>query len=299
MTFSDIPPAAPVVAEVERLLARVHRVDGTAPLSEQGIRVITGDARFAHTIVTRGGRVVGVAVVLTDSDAAEPSAASMGEVAVDPDHRNQGIGTELVDAVLGRVRSVWAHGDMPAAQRVAAKLLLTPVRELWQMRRPTIDELPPVPERDDVLLRTFRPGDEQEILRVNNLAFAWHPEQGGWTGADLDDRFAEPWFDPAGLIVAEDRGGSGLRGFHWTKVHEPDPDGGEPNSLGEVYVVAVDPAAHGRGLGSVLTLAGLHHLRSAGPEVLLYVEADNTAAVHTYRRLGFTRFHTDVAYARS
>ncbi len=31
--------------------------------------------------------------------------------------------------------------------------------------------------------------------------------------------------------------------------------------------------------------------------VLLYVEGDNTAALHTYERLGFERFHVDVAYA--
>jgi mycothiol synthase len=64
-------------------------------------------------------------------------------------------------------------------------------------------------------------------------------------------------------------------------------------------VVGVDPAAQGRGLGAVLTLVGLHHLAQRlgpGAEVTLYVEGDNTAAVKTYRRLGFTVFSTDVAY---
>jgi mycothiol synthase len=31
---------------------------------------------------------------------------------------------------------------------------------------------------------------------------------------------------------------------------------------------------------------------------MLYVEADNAAAVKTYRRLGFDVFATDVAYTR-
>ena len=69
--------------------------------------------------------------------------------------------------------------------------------------------------------------------------------------------------------------------------------------IGEVYVVGIDPAAQGRGLGRALTLAGLHYLRGRRlGEVLLYVESDNSAAVHTYQQLGFTRFHVDAAYSR-
>jgi mycothiol synthase len=69
--------------------------------------------------------------------------------------------------------------------------------------------------------------------------------------------------------------------------------------LGEVYVVGVDPDAQGRGIGATLTLVGLHHLAKRGAgTVLLYVEADNSAAVNTYQRLGFDVFSTDVAYTR-
>ena len=69
--------------------------------------------------------------------------------------------------------------------------------------------------------------------------------------------------------------------------------------MGEVYIVGVDPAAQGRGLGATLTLVGLHHLSDRlGPSatVMLYVEADNSAAVKTYERLGFDVFSADVAY---
>jgi mycothiol synthase len=69
--------------------------------------------------------------------------------------------------------------------------------------------------------------------------------------------------------------------------------------LGEVYVLGVDPQAQGRGLGATLTLVGLHHLEKRGADtVMLYVEADNSAAVRTYQRLGFDVFSTDVAYTR-
>ena len=38
--------------------------------------------------------------------------------------------------------------------------------------------------------------------------------------ANLAERMAEPWFDPAGLLVAAE--GDRLLGFHWTKQHSPD-----------------------------------------------------------------------------
>jgi mycothiol synthase len=192
---------------------------------------------------------------------------------------------------------------------------LAKARELLQMRR-SLADLPPVTVAPDVRLTTYSgPEDDAEVLRVNNAAFAWHPEQGGWTEADIAERRGEPWFDAEGLFLAfeAESGGQersdpgnehgGLLGFHWTKMHGRDAGGQERSDsgsvLGEVYVVGVDPAAQGRGLGATLTLVGLHYLAERGADtVMLYVEADNAAAVKTYRRLGFDVFSTDVAYAR-
>ena len=171
------------------------------------------------------------------------------------------------------------------------------MRELWKMHRSLLAPFaePELPE--GVRLRPFVVGaDEAEFLRVNNAAFDWHPEQGGWDVEQVKLREAEPWFDPAGFILAVDGSGR-LLGYHWTKVHGPGEHG--PAPIGEVYVLGVDPAAWGRRLGAALTLAGLRHLRDRGlTQVMLYVEADNTAAVRVYERLGFTLSSTDVSYAR-
>jgi mycothiol synthase len=186
---------------------------------------------------------------------------------------------------------VWAHGNLEPARAMAAALDLVAARELLQMRRPLAD-LPQVTVSDGVGLRTYAgPDDDAELLRVNNAAFSWHPEQGGWTEADVAERRGESWFDPDGLFVAFDEPSGKLLGFHWTKIHGP--------TLGEVYIVGVDPQAQGRGLGATLTLVGLHYLADRlehDAEVTLYVEADNSAAVKTYRRLDFGVFATDVAY---
>ncbi|GEP39807.1 hypothetical protein NPS01_34700 [Nocardioides psychrotolerans] len=215
---------------------------------------------------------------------------------VAPRARGQGIGrARLVQALeaVGEVRLLaWSHGDHPAAAALAAAYGFERLRELWVMRRPSSLALPVLMVPDGVMVRGFVESDASEVLRVNAAAFAHHPEQGSMDEAELAERMAEPWFDPAGLLVA-DAGDGSLLGFHWTKQHSP--------AVGEVYVVGIDPAAQGRGLGKVLTLAGLHHLAGLGvDEVLLYVEADNAPAVAVYGGLGFAHASADthVQYAR-
>jgi mycothiol synthase len=151
---------------------------------------------------------------------------------------------------------------------------------------------------DGVAIRPLRVDhDEDAVLAVNNRAFAWHPEQSGWTRAAVAEIEAEPWFDADGVLLAWDTASGDLLGFHWTKVHDVAAGADEP--LGEVYVVGVDPAAQGRGLGRALTLAGLHHLADRGLRTtILYVEGDNAAAIATYRGLGFERDAVDVSYQR-
>jgi mycothiol synthase len=275
---------------VRTLLADAERTDEVAAVGEQVLRGLAGD-RAEHLLVhDESGAVVGYLNLASDGTA---------ELAVHPQARRRGIGTALVTAARdrgGNAVQFWAHGTLPAAKALAAKLNLRPVRELIQMRRP-LSEIPDHDVPQGISIRTWAGNDDNaELLRVNNAAFSWHPEQGGWTEEDIAARLAEPWFDPAGLFLAFDETGV-LRGFHWTKVHDARP--GEV--LGEVYVLGVDPAAQGRGLGRTLTLTGLGHLagRLGGAEsaVMLYVEADNTAAIRTYAALGFAPIAVDTAYA--
>lgn len=279
---------------VRALLERARAADGVAPVSEQAVLSLTAHGVARHLLAERDGALAGYANLVP----AHGDHPAMVEAAVDPAVRRAGIGAELVRAALaegGPGARIWAHGDLPAAKGVASRLGLIVARELWQMRRSlATPELPELVVPDDLVLRTYRPEDTAELLRVNNAAFDWHPEQGGWTEREIDARRAESWFDPDGLFIVTDAAAPDrILGFHWTKAHdEVSPP------LGEVYVVGIDPAAQGRGLGRLLTLAGLRYLRSRGLDtVLLYTEADNTAAVNTYTKLGFTPFHVDLAYS--
>ncbi|MFF9900760.1 mycothiol synthase [Streptomyces longispororuber] len=278
------------------LLADAARTDGQQAVSEQGRLQLRGGARdgVRHLLLTVGGELLGYAQ-LEDTDPVEAPAA---ELVVRPGHRGHGHGRALGTALLhesGRRLRAWAHGGHSAARHLAQVLGLTLFRELRQMRRPLADlELPEPVLPHGVRVRAFVPGqDDAAWLAVNAEAFAHHPEQGSLTQRDLDDRKAEPWFDPAGFFLAERvtaDGGAELVGFHWTKVHAAE-------RLGEVYVLGVRPGAQGGGLGKALTAIGLRHLAAAGlPTAMLYVDADNKAAVNVYERLGFTTHETDLMY---
>lgn len=212
-----------------------------------------------------------------------------------PPARRQGLGTRLAELALSSapVDSAWSHGDHPAAARLARRFGFTRARELWVMRRALDTPLPDLEVPDGIQIRGFQKADREALLQLNAAAFAHHPEQAGMDADDLAARMAEPWYDAADLLLGFDRRSGRLVGFHWTKVHS--------SSLGEVYVVGIDPTAHGRGLGTLLTLAGLHHLAGRGVgEILLYVESDNAAAITVYARLGFTHAERDthVQYQR-
>lgn len=285
------PDQAEAVLEI---LVDAARADGQQAVSEQGRLQLRGGPRegVRHFLLKVDRKLIGYGQ-LEDTDPIEAPAA---ELVVHPAHRGHGHGRALGSALLGasgkRLR-VWAHGGHSAARHLSQVLGLTLFRELRQMRRP-LAEGPPLAEPvlpEGVVIRTFVPGeDDAAWLAVNAAAFAHHPEQGSLTQRDLDDRKAEPWFDPAGFFLAVREGDGEVIGFHWTKVHAEE-------QLGEVYVVGVAPGNQGGGLGKALTAVGLRHLAASGmPTAMLYVDADNKPAVTVYERLGFVTHETDLMY---
>jgi mycothiol synthase len=271
--------------EVKRQLQQAD-IDAVHALPLGDIKLSDG---FAGLIATEDGedRPIGYAHLTR-----EPSGWALRFV-VDPRWRAQSIGDDLVARALtlvgdegGGHLQLWVTKPDEADDELATAKGLTEVRDLYQMRRPL-----PVGEPWELETRPFRPGvDDAAWLVVNNRAFAWHPEQGGWDEAVLQAREAEPWFDPDGFLLHEE--GGRLAGFCWTKIHA-----GQHPPLGEIYVIAADPDWHGTGLGRRLTLAGLDYLAGKGLTIgMLYVDASNTAAVNLYVKLGFTIDHIDRSY---
>jgi mycothiol synthase len=301
---------AELLKDFKTLAAAAEESDGNPPLSEQTLVMLRGADAGDHSVLSfalyapdedsdpaTAEDLAGIAVVVEG-----PDHSGVLELAVHPSYRNQGVAGRLLGALQGKRSldglSAWSHGNHEAAAELAARFGYGPVRELWKMR--LMSSAPALPDAGlpgGVSLRAFVPGqDEQAWLEANRAAFSHHPEQGSMTLADLEARKAEDWFDPQGFLLAVNDDGE-LLGFHWTKVH---PRQGPHPAIGEVYVVGVTPAAQGLGLGKALTVAGINHLQDKGLHaVMLYVDADNEAAVALYQKLGFVRWDTDVMYGPS
>jgi mycothiol synthase len=218
-----------------------------------------------------------------------------------PAARDRATTRTLLDAALAHVTAhgggqleCWVFGAADADDAAFGAAGFVADRELFEMRVALpLPEVPTFPAGTTV--RTFERGrDEGDWLRINNLAFTGHPDQGGWTPATLEQRIAEPWFDPSLFLLATDA--HGLAGFNWLKLHEarePDPE------LGEIYVIGVDPRTQGTGLGRALAIAGLAAVHERGAGIgMLFVDAENAGALALYRSLGFEVHRTDRAYVR-
>jgi mycothiol synthase len=265
----------PARFDVLALVKAIETRDGEPPLSDEALVRLTSPA-VSHLVARDGSSLVGYAQL--DESSAELAGDAQTVLAL----------LEAVESA-GRARVVWSHGQRSPVREILAGRGYDQVRVLHQLRL-TLGTLPAPELADGVSVRDFVAGrDEQAWLRVNAAAFATHPEQGRWTLADLQAREAEPWFDPTGFLLAE-RDGQ-LIGFHWTKVHG--------DGLGEVYILGVDPSAQGLGLGKSLLVLGLARLAQRGcRQVLLYVDDDNTSAMHLYEGIGFQRYDTDIQWRR-
>ncbi len=267
-----------------RLVARAALVDGQPPFNDQAL-VDIGKGTRSLLLAERTSTVVGAAIV------------GQGELefVIDPEWREEGLGRQLLEILLRNSEPgllAWAHGDHPASRRLAASHGFRAVRTLLQLRRELAasagpgTELPP-----GISLSTFRGGaDVDDWVELNARVFADHAEQGGMTAEDLRFRMSEAWFEPDDFLLLRDTEGR-MIGYNWLKI-EPDDD-----RVGEIYVVGVDEAHAGQGLGRFLMNRGLARLIERGcAQAALYVDGENTRAVALYRSLGFTDHTIDVQY---
>jgi mycothiol synthase len=156
------------------------------------------------------------------------------------------------------------------------------MRHILKIHRALTDPLPTA--KREYTIRTFNPVQDKGLwLALNNKIFTNHPDQGNWALADLENRMAENWFDPAGFFLAVK--GDEIVGFVWTKIHQ---DFVNQDPVGELYVVGVDPNHAHQGIGRAVSVTAINYLITKGlKRSMLYVDADNEKGLALYTSLGF------------
>ena len=224
----------------------------------------------------------------------------MAELVVHPQARRHGIGAAMIRAALSKTdgqNRFWAHGTLESARATASALGLAPVRELVQMRRSLHDIAEPA---------AARRGAYPDLRRHRRRRRAAAGQQRRFRDASRTGRLdrRRPRRATRRTMVRPRGTVPGLRRADRTRCwastgRKCTPS--KPASARSTSSASI-PSAQGSGLGGLLTAVGIAHLarrlaEAAQPTVMLYVESDNTAALRTYQRLGFTQYSVDTAYA--
>ncbi|MDO4917288.1 MAG: mycothiol synthase [Rothia sp. (in: high G+C Gram-positive bacteria)] len=322
-----------VTSDFARFAQKVTEQDGTPAFSEQTLVEFAKYNASAETpnsessvnvigvfATGEGLTPMGVAVAVLDT---KTHSATI-EGAVLSEYRNQGLGAELARALMNELShraidsyDLWVHQlrsegesqQRQATQKIAQSFGFEPARELRKLRleltesaqKRIEDTFTQTTLPEGITLDTYKVGhDDAAWLATNAAAFATHPEQGSLTLDDLRARQNSDWFDAEGFFVARDE--KTIAGFNWTKI----PTHQQGETEGEVYAVGISPKWQGKKLGKALTLAGMNYLASAHDKqnnaltkIVLYVDADNTAAVSLYESLGFETETIDVMYHKN
>jgi mycothiol synthase len=277
--------------KLERLFEAARRSDGHPPVGEHLPRSgqVTASGQLLTSLVEAGDHVI----AYTRLTQAEEAGWWTLEAVLDPAWRDRVPVESLLEEAIAGVAArggkglrLWTHlpGLVDSARREGFRL----ERELHNMEMGLADIEPPA-YPPGIAVDRFRPGvDEDELIEVNNLAFAGRPEA-DWDRPRLAERMSQPWSDPDDILTARQRGR--LIGFCWVKRTSA--------AEGEIYVVAVAPLMQGKGIGRALVSAGLGLMAAKGAtSAFLYVEAQNSRARGLYDSLGFRLDHIDRALVR-
>jgi mycothiol synthase len=228
-----------------------------------------------------------------------------GFAVVAPAAEGRGIGTALLRWLEAREREQGrpVHRQLVAATNLTGQRLLSDAGyELaWssQLLRRGLDQPPAGPTTatavapPGVELRRLHPdGDAAQVHAVDAAAFTGQP---GYEPASLDVFVDEELHShdlDLGLSLVAERDGR-IAGFLLARRREPE-------HVGFIEVLAVDPAEQGRGIGSALLATAIAAFAAAGLSAAeLSVSSRNPRALGLYERNGLTERHRFEIYEKA
>lgn len=237
----------------------------------------------------------------------EPSLGRVvADLAVLPRHRRRGVGRQLLDKVLERVRELDAsvlHIQVPVLSRGGRFLLedsgFYAIRRYWRLVA-SAEGIEPPAMPAGYSIRSFElDRDERTLTDLQNAAFADSWGFATNTEAEIAARVRlRPWeHDGILLLLADDADypndpDDKVCGYNWTQ-RPKDRDAG----VGFIGMTGVHPDFRGKGLGRLIVTAGMAHLREKGARsVRLEVDHSNKPARELYLSLGFDLVEETVWY---
>ena len=187
------------------------------------------------------------------------------------------------ESTLQNRKILWGYFDNKVRLIIKTLYQEIVVEEQLQMRRPHLENLPPVIVPQGYDFRTFREGDEQAWGQIMNSSF-----NSVRTAEIVRQELTQmSQFTPDGLFFATYNGTPVGSACAWRE--RPDEW-----RHGVVYMVCVLPEHRGHKLGYFLTLAVLHWFKEHNFEdVSLSTDDWRLPAVKEYLQLGFAPIITD------
>lgn len=229
-----------------------------------------------------------VGYMLLDHELAIGRAIASGGVT--PSHRGTGIGRDLLSKAVERAQQLHVnilHIQAGEGSEKARHLLETSgfhtVREYWMLEldvsKWSTYQIPP-----RFTLHTFNTNkDETALTDLQNTSFS-----GAWgfcknTVEQITARvLLRPWEADGILMLLKD---NVPVAYNWTTRETP-----KAGAPGKIAMTGVHPVHRSQGLGRIILLAGIDHLKQSGASrVELEVDSMNALATNLYQSVGFQR----------
>lgn len=210
---------------------------------------------------------------------------------IDPEHRRRGLATRLFADATRRARELRvgvAHVSIMEDNLVAGEVLsrmgFSLVRRFLKLSLDMAEISGWDVESAAPGCRHLRAGEEAELTRIQNLTFAEHWGYHPNTVEEITYKTRRSDFSPEDVILAGE--GGWAIGFCW--VRAAGWGGATDDREGQIFMLGVDPAYRGRGIGKRLLLASLAYLKGKGLKAAgLFVDSENELALALYRSIGF------------
>jgi ribosomal protein S18 acetylase RimI-like enzyme len=193
-----------------------------------------------------------------------------------PEHRRRNLAKKLLTYALRRAEELKvkvAHVNIrqnnAVAKQVLSRLSFRVVRQFLELRWSLAEVHLPGVTHHNYTSRHLRPGEEDKLAH----------------GSPHD----------VILICEEDK----VVGYCWTKI-ECKTGAASSGEKGRIFMLGVEPAYRGKGIGKIALQAGLTYLKNKGVRLVeLDVDSENKAACALYRSIGFKRWSSTLWYEKT